>query len=330
MTGYRMVMHAIGGPEVIVAEPLGTLMPGPGEAVVRHAAVGLNFIDTYRRAGLYPVDLPAGLGTEASGTVEAIGDGVTAVRVGDRVAYATGPLGAYATARVIPAEHLVAVPDAVDYAVAAAGTLKGMTACFLVEDCARVQPGQTVLVHAAAGGVGAILVQWLVAAGATVIAHTGSAAKAEMARTLGASHALHCPMDELAAVARELTEGRGVDHVFDGVGAASWTASLGAVASRGLLVSYGNASGAVPAFDALTLMRAGSIFVTRPTLGDYAATPAALRALAARVFGRIASGDITVPVGQRFPLAKAAEAHRRLEARATLGATVLTIDAQDG
>jgi NADPH2:quinone reductase len=321
-----MMMREVGRPEVIAREDIMVAAPGPGCVLVRQRAIGLNFIDTYRRSGLYPVELPAGLGTEAAGVVEAVGTGVLDFVPGDRVAYATGPVDAYATARVIGAEHLVPLPGGVDDETAAAGTLKGMTACFLVEVCGKVRAGQTVLVLAAAGGVGSILVQWLAQIGAEVIAHTGSAEKAERAKALGAAHALSCPLGELAAAVRDITGGRGVDCIFDGVGADSWRASLASVARRGLLITYGNASGPVPPFDALALMRAGSIFVTRPTLGDYAATAEERRALAALLYERIASQGLVIPIGQRFALDQAAEAHRRLEARTTHGSTVLTVD----
>ena len=325
MTDFRMTMREVGGPEVIVREDVVVPAPGPGCVLVRQRAVGLNFIDAYRRSGLYPVELPAGLGTEAAGVVEAVGADVLDFVPGDRVAYATGPVGAYATARVMAAEHLLPLPDGVDDETAAAGTLKGMTACFLVEDCAGVRPGQAVLVLAAAGGVGSILVQWLARIGAVVIAHAGSAEKADRAKALGAAHALSCRWDDLATAVRDVTGGLGVDCVFDGVGADSWRASLASVARRGLLITYGNASGPVPPFDALALMRAGSVFVTRPTRGDYAATVAERRALAARLYQRIGKQDLVIPVGQRFALDQAAEAHRRLEARDTNGSTVLTV-----
>ena len=241
--------------------------------LVRHEAVGLNFIDTYHRSGLYKLPLPSGLGGEAAGVVEAVGEGVTGFREGDRVGYFTGPLGAYATHRTIAADRLVKLPDSISFEQAAAAMLKGCTAEYLIERCARVEAGQTVLVHAAAGGVGSILVQWLKAIGATVIAHAGDSRKAAMAKELGADHALCCPMDALAAEVRALTDGQGVPVVLDGVGAASWKASLGSVARRGLIVTYGNASGPVPPFTALDLLSAGSIFVTRPTLADYCRTP---------------------------------------------------------
>jgi len=322
MHDFRMLIRRAGGPDVIESEAIAPTPPGLGEARVRHGAIGLNFIDAYRRSGLYPQEYPAGMGSEAAGIVEAVGEGVEAIAPGDRVGYISGPLGAYATVRTLPAEHLIPLPDAIDDETAAAAMLKGMTAAFLAGPCSKVQAGQTVLVHAAAGGVGSILVQWLAGMGVTVIAHAGSPEKAGRAAALGAAHALSCPMDELAAQVRAITGGAGVPIVFDSVGAASWAASLGAVARCGLLISYGNASGPVPPFDMLTLMRTGSVFVTRPTMLDYMPTPALRRAFAGQLFEKIASG-LSVPIGQRFPLAEAGEAHRRLEARETVGATVL-------
>jgi NADPH2:quinone reductase len=323
VSAYAIRIGRNGGPDVLhVAEvPIPTL--GAGEVLVRHQAVGLNFIDTYHRSGLYPVSLPSGLGNEAAGTIEAVGEGVSDFAPGDRVGYFTGPLGAYATHRTVEAERLVPLPDRVSFEDAAALMLKGATAEYLIERCARVQAGQTVLVHAAAGGVGSILVPWLKSLGATVIAHAGRAEKAAIAGELGADHALSCTMDALAGKVRALTRGEGVHVVLDGVGAASWTASLGSVARRGLIVSYGNASGPVPPFTALDLTRAGSIFVTRPTLGDYAATPEEMRACAARLFEMVTSGVVKARIGARFPLRDAADAHRAIESRATTGSTIL-------
>jgi NADPH2:quinone reductase len=320
---YSFLLRETGGPEVLEAEHIDVPRPGPGQALVRHEAVGLNFIDTYHRSGLYKLPLPSGLGAEAAGVIEALGEGVDDFREGQRVGYFTGPLGAYATHRVVDSSRLVALPDAIGFEEAAAAMLKGCTAEYLVERCARVQAGETVLVHAAAGGVGSILVPWLKHAGATVIAHSGDSRKAGLAEALGADHSLCCPLDSLASEVRSLTEGKGVPIVLDGVGKASWSASLGSVARRGLIVSYGNASGAVPPFTALDLLAAGSIFVTRPTLADYAGTPEKMRASAARLFELIANGTIEVKIGQTFPLLEAAEAHRAIEARRTTGSTVL-------
>lgn len=323
MSDWRLAVAAYGGPEAIVREDVGDLEPGPGEAVVRHRAIGINFIDTYHRTGLYPVPLPAGLGVEAAGVVEALGSGVENVRAGDRVGYVTRIPGSYATARSISAADLIVLPDTVDDELAAAALLKGMTAEALIFRCARVEAGATALVHAAAGGVGQILVQWLHAAGVTVIAHAGSAEKAEIARTMGADHALYGSFDGLADQVRELTNGRGADVSFDGVGAASWTASLDSLARRGMMVTFGNASGPVPPFSPLELSRRGSLFVTRPTLFDYIVTADERQAAADRLFAALTDGTVKIAVDQRFALADAAEAHRALEARRTTGSTLL-------
>lgn len=321
MDRYRLVIRRTGGPEVIEQEELAKLDPGPGEVRLRHEAIGLNFIDTYHRSGLYPLPLPSGLGSEGAGIVEQAGEGVD-LRAGERVAYAIGPPGAYATHRLIAADRLVRLPDDIDAETAAAAMLKGCTTEMLVERCAKVRAGEWVLVHAAAGGVGSLLVPWLKAIGAQVIAHSGSAEKARIAAVLGADLWLSSPLDELAGEVRK-TVSAGVRVVFDGVGKASWTASLASLARRGLMVSYGNASGPVPPFSPLELSRRGSLFLTRPTLGDYVATPAELQASAARLFEMIRSGAVKVKVGARFPLAAAADAHRALEARATTGSTLL-------
>jgi NADPH2:quinone reductase len=322
MARYRLIIRGTGGPEVIEREELGALVPGPGEVLVRHEAIGLNYIDTYHRSGLYPLKLPAGLGSEAAGIVEAAGAGA-GFEKGDRVAYALAPPGAYATHRLIVADRLVRLPDDVDAETAAAVMLKGCTAEMLVERCARVRAGEWVLVHAAAGGVGSLLVPWLKAVGAKVIAHAGSPEKAAIASGLGADQALSCPFEELAGKVREITDGDGARAALDGVGAASWAASLASLGRRGLMVSYGNASGPVPPLSPLELARGGSLFLTRPTLGDYVATRDELQASAARLFEMIRSGAIPVRIGARFALAAAAEAHRALESRATTGSTLL-------
>jgi NADPH2:quinone reductase len=320
---YAFILRRTGGPDVLEAEPIDVPAPGPGEVLVRHEAVGLNFIETYHRSGLYPLPLPSGLGNEGAGVVEAVGEDVTGFREGDRVGYFTGPLGSYATHRTIDAERLVQLPEGVGAEQAAAAMLKGCTAEYLVERCVKIVPGEWVLVHAAAGGVGSILVPWLKHLGAVVIAHTGDSRKAELARALGADHALCCPLEDLAGEVRALTGGKGVPVVLDGVGAASWGASLGSVARRGLLVTYGNASGAVPPFTALDLLSAGSIYVTRPTLADYCPNAAEMRKSAARLFELIGTGKFEIRIGTRFPLLEAAEAHRAIEARATTGSTLL-------
>jgi len=283
--------------------------------LIRQTAIGLNFIDTYFRSGLYPAALPSILGSEAAGVVAAVGAGVgagvDAFRPGDRVGYCTGGFGAYATHRLIHQDKLVPVPTGISDEQAAASLLKGCTAEYLIERCARIAPGQWVLV------------QWLKAIGAHVIAHAGNAQKAALATALGADHALSCPLSELGQAVRTITGGEGVPVVLDGVGADSWAASLASVARRGLVVSYGNASGAVPPFTALDLMQRGSIFVTRPALADYCRTPHELRASASRMFAMLASGAVTLQIDQRFALSDAAAAHRALEARATTGASVL-------
>ena len=322
-TDYAIRFARVGGPEVLAREDVVLAEPGPGEVRVRHSAIGLNFIDAYQRSGLYEVPLPSGVGSEAAGVVEAIGPGVEHLKVGDRVAYASGPLGAYASARIMPAATLLRLPDGIGDRTAAAVMLKGLTVDMLVGPCAKVLPGQWVLVHSAAGGVGSLLVPWLKAIGASVVAHAGSDAKAERALSLGADHALSCGWDALPAQVRGLTGGRGVDVVFDGVGCASWTASLDSLAQRGLMVSFGNASGAVPPFSPLELSRRGSLFLTRPTLFSYIATRVELEASAARLFAMIERGTLPVEIGREFRLEDAADAHRALEARHTVGSTVL-------
>lgn len=322
---FAIRFHQTGGPEALKVGPIAPGSPGPGQVRIRHEAVGLNFIDTYYRTGLYPVDLPGGLGNEAAGVIEAVGEGVDGFQSGDRVGYFTGPVGAYATHRIIDAIRLVKLPDGIASEQAAAAMLKGCTAEYLIERCAKVQAGQAVLVHAAAGGVGSIAVQWLKAIGATVIAHSGNANKARIAANLGADVSLDCSMEELSGKVRAVTGGEGVPVVLDGVGAASWEASLASLARRGLMVSYGNASGPVPQISPLELMKRGSIFLTRPTLADYCAAPEDMRACAARLFDMMLSGKVEVQIGERYPLADAAEAHRALEGRRTTGSTVLVV-----
>lgn len=310
-----------GGPEVLEAVDLPAPAPGPGQVLVRHQAIGLNFIDTYHRSGLYPMKMPAVLGLEAAGVVEALGEDVTRFAVGDRVAY-NGTLGAYAQAAVVPADRAVKVPDAVSLQTAAAVLLKGMTAEFLVRRCHRVEPGQTVLVHAAAGGVGSILVQWAKALGATVIATVGSQAKAILARDHGADHVILYGEEDVAAQVLEITGGRGVAVVYDGVGKDTFEASLKSLARRGTLVTFGNASGPVPPFAPLEL-GSKSLFLTRPRLFDYIVTTQELDESAAALFAVLESGAVKIEVGQTFPLAEARTAHEALEGRRTTGATVL-------
>ena len=312
-----------GGPEVIEWREAELPPPGAGEVRMRHHAVGLNYIDTYHRSGLYPIDLPGGLGSEAVGMVEAVGEGVTDFAVGDRVGVFGPARGAYATARNVAADLLVPLPDSVDDRTAAAILLKGTTTAFLIEDCAKVQPGWTVLVHAAAGGVGHLAVGWLKAIGATVIATVGSEAKAEKARAAGADHVILNRHEDVAARVREITGGAGVPVVLDGVGKATWDASLNSAARRGLVVSFGNASGPVDGVNLGILASKGSLFVTRPTLFDYAVSPTEKRHLVSRVFAMLEKGAITPEIGQTFALTDAADAHRAIEAGETVGSTVL-------
>ena len=310
-----------GGPEVLEAVDLPVPSPGLGQILVRHQAVGLNFIDTYHRSGLYPMTMPAVLGLEAAGIVEALGDGVTRFKAGDRVAY-NGTLGAYAEAAVVPADRAVKVPDAVSLETAAAVLLKGMTAEFLVRRCHRVEPGTSVLVHAAAGGVGSILVQWAKALGATVIATVGSEAKAALARDHGADHVILYGQEDVAARVAQITGGEGVAVVYDGVGKDTFEASLKSLGRRGILATFGNASGPAPPIAPLEL--AGkSLFLTRPRLFDYIVTTAELDESAAALFAVLASGAVKIDVGQTFPLAQARAAHEALEGRRTTGATLL-------
>ena len=310
-----------GGPEVLEAVEVEVPSPAAGQILVRHAAVGLNYIDTYHRSGLYPLKLPSGIGLEAAGTVEALGDGVTRFKVGDRVAY-NGTMGAYAEAAVVPADRAVKVPDGVSLETAAAAMLKGMTAEFLVRRCFHVKHGDAVLIHAAAGGVGQILVQWCKALGATVIATVGSETKAAIARDLGADHVIGYSHEDVAAKVAELTGGQGVAVVYDGVGKDTWAASLKSLGRRGVMVTFGNASGPVPAFAPLELS-AKSLFVTRPKLFDYIATTEELDESAQALFSVIGSGAVKIDIGQTFPLAEARAAHEALEGRRTTGATVL-------
>ncbi|MES2175763.1 MAG: quinone oxidoreductase [Pseudomonadota bacterium] len=316
---WRMVARSHGGPEVIAREDFDPGAPGEGELLIAQDAVGLNFIDTYYRTGLYPAPLPTPLGSEGAGRVAAVGPGVTGFAVGDVVGCASG-LGSYATHRIVAADKVVRIPDGVSTQDAAAMMLKGMTACYLAEDTIALQAGQVALVHAAAGGVGSVLVPWLRDKGVIVIAHCGTV---EKAARVEADHSLHSSFDDLAATVRDLTGGQGVDVVYDGVGKDSWAASLASLKRRGLMVSYGNASGAVPPVSLLDLSRGGSLYVTRPTLFDYIATPESLAHTADRLFDRMRCGVVKAVIGQRFALADAADAHRALEARQTTGATVL-------
>ncbi len=315
--------HEKGGPEVLRLEDVPVGDPGPGEARVRHTAIGVNFIDTYHRGGLYPLPLPSGLGSEAAGVVEAVGPGVTTVAVGDRVAYAGGAPGAYSEARLLPADRLVKVPDGITDAQAAAMMLKGMTVEYLVRRTYPVKPGETVLWHAAAGGVGLIACQWLKAIGATVVGTAGSDEKAALARAHGADHVIVYTREAFPEKVRRLTNGEGVPVVYDSVGKSTFMGSLDCLRPRGLLVCFGNASGAVPPFDLLLLSQRGSLYVTRPTLASYTATRAELEASASALFDMVRSGRVKIDVARTYPLAEAARAHRDLEGRKTTGSLVL-------
>ncbi|WP_288015499.1 quinone oxidoreductase [Blastomonas sp.] len=324
MMQARTAMFArTGGPEVIEWHTVDVPAPGAGEVTLRQTAVGLNYIDTYHRGGIYPVELPSGLGLEAAGIIEAVGEGVEGLAVGDRVATFGPARGAYADVRNVAASSLFKLPDTISDEIAAAALLKGCTTEFLVERCARVQPGQAVLVHAAAGGVGLLLVQWLKAVGATVIGTVSSEAKAALARQAGADHIVFYTREDTAKRVRELTGGAGVRVVFDGVGLDTWEASLDSTGKRGLIVSYGNASAPVTGISLGVLATKGSLYNTRPTLFDYYTDPAERAAGAARLWEMIGSGKVKVTIGQTYPLEQAAQAHRDLESRATSGSTLL-------
>lgn len=320
---HAIVIHDNGGPEVLRWEVRDVPAPAAGELRVRHAAIGLNFVDTYYRSGLYPAPLPTSLGTEAAGVVEAVGEGVTGFAEGDRVAYATGPLGAYAEVRNVPANVVVHIPDAVDDRTAAAVMLKGMTAEYLVRRTFEVRPEHTVLVHAAAGGVGLLLTQWAKSIGATVIGTVGSEEKAALARAHGCDHVLLYRTESVAERVRELTGGKGVHVVYDAVGRDTWNESLDALRPRGLMVSFGQSSGTVGPIDPRVLAVKGSLFLTRPTLFAYVAERSELEASAAEVLGLVSRGVLRVNVAQTYALSDAEQAHRDLEGRKTTGSTVL-------
>ena len=315
-------IHANGGPEVLKYEDVPTPEPGPGEALIRHHAVGLNYIDVYFRTGLYKApNMPLIIGQEGAGTVTAVGAGVTLVKPGDRVAYA-GPIGGYASDRVLPADRLIKLPDPISFETGAAMMLQGMTAQYLLRRTHEVKPGETIVVHAAAGGVGLILCQWAKHLGATVIGVVSSEEKAALARAHGAAHAV-VGYTGLVAKVKEVTGGAMVPVVYDSVGKDTWTTSLDCLAPLGLMVSYGNASGPVAPFDLGVLSAKGSLYLTRPTLATYTAKRADLERVAGDLFGVVASGAVKIAVNQTFSLADAAKAHIALEARQTTGSTVL-------
>ena len=321
---HAIRVHELGGPEVLKWEEFDVGNPGQGEVRLRQEAAGLNFIDVYHRTGLYPQPLPFIPGVEGAGVVEAVGPDVTNLKAGDRVAYG-GPVGGYAEVRLIRADRLVKLPDDISSEQAAAAMLQGMTAEMLLRRVYAVKSGDTILVHAAAGGVGLILCQWAKALGATVIGTVGSDEKAELARSHGCDHPIVYTRQDFVAEVDRITGGAKVAVVYDGVGKDTFMKSLDCLARRGMIASFGNASGPVEPFDALLLARKGSLFLTRPTLYDYTLDPADLQDSAQALFDVIAGGKVKIEIGQRFELREAAEAHRALEARETTGSTVLTV-----
>jgi NADPH2:quinone reductase len=317
----RIAAH--GGPDVLTIENVALAAPGPSEVTIQQKAIGLNFIDIYFRTGLYPApSMPFTPGNEGAGIVTAIGSAVTSLKPGDRVAY-VGTLGAYADSRTLPAAALVKIPAKVSFETAAAMMLKGLTAEYLLFRTFKVKKGHTVLIHAAAGGTGTLLVQWAKALGATVIGTVGSPEKAELAKKYGADHVINYNTEDFAARVKEITKGGLCDVVYDGVGKATFPASLDCLKPFGTFVSFGSASGAVDAFDIGILAKKGSLYATRPTLFTHIGNPETYAAMARRLFAAVAKGLVTVPIDQRFPLEKVADAHRALESRKTTGSTVL-------
>lgn len=316
-------IHKHGGPEALVYEDVEVGAPGEGQARVKNTAIGLNFIDTYHRSGLYQLQMPSGIGLEAAGVVEAVGPGVTWVKAGDRVAYAGGPPGAYAQVRLIPADRLVKVPDGITDQQAAAMMLKGLTTQYLIRRTYKVQSGQTVLLHAAAGGVGLIASQWLKALGVTVIGTVGSDEKAKLAKAHGCAHTIVYTRENFAERVKEITGGKKVPVVYDSVGKDTFMGSLDCLQPFGMLVIFGNGSGPVAAFDLNLLAAKGSLYVTRPSLVTYTAKREDLEAMAAELFDVVKSGKVKIEINQTYALKDAAQAHRDLESRKTTGSTIL-------
>ncbi|SDI13769.1 quinone oxidoreductase family protein [Pseudomonas panipatensis] len=319
--------YEAGGPEVLRYEDVEVGDPGPGQARIRHVAVGLNYADTYFRNGTYPIPLPNGLGVEASGVVVAVGEGVDNVVPGDRVTY-TGfinTLGAYSTERLIPAAPLIKLPESIAFETAAAMTMRGLTSAYLMRRIHAFQPGQSILLHAAAGGVGLIVSQWAKLLGLTVIGTVSSAAKAEIARAHGCDQVIDYSHEDVAARVRQLTDGRGVDVVFDSVGKNTFMASLDSLKRRGLMVCVGTASGPIPPFDPVLLAMKGSLFLTRPALADYIADPAEKAELVGELFEHVGNGRIRIEINQHYALQDAVQAHRDLEARKTTGSSIFVI-----
>jgi NADPH:quinone reductase len=319
--------YTTGGPEVLQWESVEVGEPGPGQIRIRHHAVGLNFADTYFRTGLYRAALPAGMGVEAAGVIEAVGADVDTFDVGDRVTYTGSPLGAYSTERVMDAAHLIKLPAAISCETAAASTMRGLTSAYLMRRIATLNAGDTVLLHAAAGGVGLIVSQWAALLGIRVIGSVSTEEKAEIAEAHGCAHTIVYTREDIATRVREITDGRGVPVVFDSVGAKTFHASLDSLARRGLLVCFGTASGPIPPIDAMQLAIKGSVFVTRPALADYIADPAERAELAGELHGHIAAGRIRVEIYQRYDLADAVRAHRDLETGRSVGSSVFTLEA---
>ena len=320
---HAIRVHQPGGPEVMQWEEVAVGDPGPGQARVRHTAVGLNYIDTYHRSGLYKLPMPTGLGSEGAGIVETVGAGVTDVKAGDRVAYSGGAPGAYAELRVMPVDRLVKLPDGVAERTAAPLMLKGLTVQYLFRQTYPLKSGETILFHAAAGGVGLIACQWARALGVTMIGTVGSDEKAAIAKAHGCTHTIVYTRENFVERVKELTGGKGVPVVYDGVGKAMFPASLDCLVPRGLYVNFGNASGPVPPFDMLMLSAKGSLYVTRPTLVTFTSTRPALLAMADEMFGLVKAGKIVNEARQTYALKDAAQAHRDLEARKTTGSTLL-------
>lgn len=315
--------HATGGPEVLTWETVKLGAPAAGEVTLRNKACGLNFIDTYHRSGLYPVPMPSGLGLEGAAVVEALGAGVTTLKVGDRVAYCAAPLGAYAEWRNYPADKLVKLPDSIPDQMAAAMMLQGMTVEYLIRRTYTVKPGDWVLFHAAAGGVGSIAVQWLKHLGATVIGTAGGAEKCAIVKSLGADHVIDYRAEDWVRRVKDITGGKGVHVVYDGVGKDTCIPSMDCLRPRGYLVTFGNASGPVPPIEPLLLSQKGSIFLTRPTLMAYTATREDLELSANALIDVVVKGIVKIQIGHTYPLKEAAQAHRDLEARKTTGSTIL-------
>lgn len=324
-TAKTVVIEAFGGPEVLQLRDLPVGDPGPGELRIRHHACGLNFIDVYQRTGLYPLTLPHALGMEAAGVVEAVGEGVTHLKPGDRAAYAAAPPGAYTEARVMPAAQVCPLPDEVSFDQSAAMMLKGLTVDYLFHRTTPLSRGDTVLFHAAAGGVGLIACQWAKSEGITLIGTAGSVEKCALAKAHGAAHVINYRTENFTDRVRELTDGKGVDVVMDSIGADTFEGSLDCLKPLGMMISFGNASGPVPPISIGILGQKGSLKITRPTLFTHIADHAACQAMARRLFGKVTGGEVKIRIDQRFPLDRVADAHRALEARQTTGSTILEL-----